>query len=147
MRHAVRVEVGDGDIGPWLQVLKLKGLLETAAKEAGRTTLSGSELELMNLAGPRTGLEMLQAIGRAMPTANFFSQQGYYRNGVVREKTGAQLLAALEERMEAGLKKPGSIEFAQVFDEVAQGLPAAARSRAARDVAPAFGPNTVFNQQ
>ena len=118
--HALNL---DADIGPWLQVLKLRGLLETAAKEAGRGKLTGAELELMNLAGPRTGLEMMQPVGRTMPTSNFFSQQGYYRNTVVREKNGVQLLAALEERMEAGLKKPGAIEFAQVFDDVLRGVP------------------------
>ncbi|MEQ1648150.1 MAG: hypothetical protein ABL898_06135 [Hyphomicrobiaceae bacterium] len=117
--HALNL---DADVGPWLQVLKLRGLLETAAREAGRGRLTGAELELMNLAGPRTGLEMMQAVGRTMPTSNFFSQGGYYRNTIVREKNGMQLLAALEERMEAGLKKPGSIEFAQVFDEVALGV-------------------------
>jgi hypothetical protein len=53
-----------------------------------------------------------------MPTANFFSEGGYYRNSIVREKTAAELLAALEQRMEANLKKPGAIEFAQAFDEV-----------------------------
>jgi hypothetical protein len=118
--HAINL---DADIGPWLQVLKLKGLLETAAKEAGRTSLTGAELELMNLAGPRTGLEMLQPIGRQVPTANFFAEAAYYRNGVVREKTGAELLAALDERMVAGMKKAGSIDFALAFDEVAAGLP------------------------
>jgi hypothetical protein len=121
--HALNL---DADVGPWLQVLKLRGLLETALREAGRTRLTGAELELMNLAGPRTGLEMMQPVGRTMPTANFFSQGGYYRNTIVREKTGAQLLAALDERMEHGLKKPGSIEFAQVFDEVARSAPQAA---------------------
>jgi hypothetical protein len=58
-------------------------------------------------------------LGGGMPTANFFSEGGYSRNPVVREKTAAELLAALEQRMEAHLKKPGSIEFAQVFEEVA----------------------------
>jgi hypothetical protein len=130
--HAINL---DADIGPWLQVLKLKGLLETAAKEAGRTSLSGAELELMNLAGPRTGLEMMQAVGRAAPTANFFAEAAYYRNTVVREKTGAQLLAALDERMQAGLKKAGSIDFALAFDEVASGAPGqqARQTRVARD--------------
>ena len=125
--HAINL---DADIGPWLQVLKLKGLLETAAKEAGRSSLTGAELELMNLAGPRTGLEMLQPIGRQVPTANFFAEAAYYRNGVVREKTGAELLAALDERMVAGMKKPGSIDFALAFDEVAAGLPPRPHARA-----------------
>ena len=112
--HALNL---DADVGPWLQVLKLKGLKEDA-ENAGRGALSGSQIELMNLAGPRTGLEMMTPIGRNMPTANFFSEGGYARNPIVREKTAAELLAALEGRMEVNIKKPGSIEFAQVFDEV-----------------------------
>ncbi len=114
--HAVNL---DADIGPWLQAIKLKGLKEEAEK-AGRPNLSGAEIELMNLSGPRTGLEMMEPVARGMPTANFFSQGGYYRNSIVREKTAAQLLAALDERMESSMKKAGAIEFAAAFDEVAQ---------------------------
>jgi hypothetical protein len=72
----------------------------------------------MNLAGPRTGLEMMEPVARNMPTANFFSHGGYWRNTIVREKTAAELLVALNDRMEVHLKKPGSIEFAAAFDEV-----------------------------
>jgi hypothetical protein len=114
--HALNL---DADVGPWLQVLKLKALKD-AAQAAGRGQLSGAEIELMNLAGPRTGLEMLTPLGRGMPTANFFSEGGYYRNPIVREKTAAELLAALEQRMEVNLKKPGAVEFAQIFDELAR---------------------------
>lgn len=119
--HALNL---DADLGPWLQAIKLKGVKEEADK-AGRTRLSGAEIELMNLAGPRTGLEMMEPVGRTMPTANFFSQGGYYRNTIVREKTAAELLKALDERMEIHLKKPGSIEFAAAFDDAAKALPAA----------------------
>ena len=133
--HAINL---DADIGPWLQVLKLKGLLETAAKEAGRTSLTGAELELMNLAGPRTGLEMMQPVGRTVPTSNFFAEAAYYRNSVVREKVGAQLLAALDERMQAGLQKAGSQDFSLAFDEVAAGLPSR-KSRSTRDAERPFG--------
>ena len=112
--HAINL---DADIGPWLQAIKLKGLKEEAER-AGRPKLTGAEIELMNLSGPRTGLEMMEPVARGMPTANFFSQGGYYRNTIVREKTAAQLLAALDERMEASMKKAGAIEFATVFDEV-----------------------------
>jgi hypothetical protein len=94
--------------------------LQEAAAAAGRGQLAGAEIELMNLAGPRTGLEMMTALGRTMPTANFFSEGGYYRNGVVRDKTAAELLAALEQRMEVNVKKPGAVEFAQAFDELAR---------------------------
>jgi hypothetical protein len=113
--HALNL---DADVGPWLQVLKLKALKDEAAA-AGRESLAGSEIELMNLAGPRTGLEMMTPVGSTMPTANFFSEGGYYRNTIVREKTAAELLAALNDRMEVNIKKPGAVEFAQIFDEVA----------------------------
>ena len=86
---------------------------------AGRQTLAGAEIELMNLAGPRTGLEMMMPVAQNMPTSNFFSEGGYYRNTIVREKTAAELLKALNERMEVNIKKPGAVEFAQIFDEVA----------------------------
>jgi hypothetical protein len=109
----------DADVGPWIQVLKLKSLKDSAARH-GLQSLSGAEIELMNLAGPGTGLEMMTPLGRQMPTPNFFSEGGYGRNPVVRDKTAAELLAALESRMEVHLRKPGSIEFAQIFDEAAR---------------------------
>jgi len=112
--HAINM---DSDLGPWLQVLKLKGLLDDATAD-GRAKLTGAELELMNLAGPRTGLEMMMPVGSRMPTPNFFSEGGYSRNPVVHNKTGAELLATLDARMEFHLKKSGSIEFGQIFDEV-----------------------------
>jgi hypothetical protein len=113
--HALNL---DADVGPWLQVLKLRGLKDDAAN-AGRETLAGAEIELMNLAGPRTGLEMLMPVAQNMPTSNFFSEGGYYRNTIVREKTAAELLKALNDRMEVNVKKPGAVEFAQIFDEAA----------------------------
>ena len=112
--HAINL---DSDIGPWLQVIKLKALKDDAIA-AGRPNLSGSEIELMNLAGPRTGLEMMTPLGSRMPTSNFFSEGGYSRNPIVRERTAAELLAMLDQRMEFHMKKPGAIEFAQIFDEV-----------------------------
>ena len=112
--HALNL---DSDVGPLLQVVKLEGLKKDAER-AGRTSLTGAEIELMNLAGPRTGLEMMEPVARTMPTANFFSHGGYWRNTIVRERTAAELLVALDERMELALKKPGSIEFAAAFDEV-----------------------------
>lgn len=110
----------DGDIGPWLQVIKLRGVKDTAV-QAGRGGLSPAELELMNLAGPRTGLEMMEPPGRPAPTANFFSRPAYYRNTIVREKTSEELLAAIDHRMNENMLRPGSIEFATVFDEVMRG--------------------------
>ncbi len=112
--HAINV---DGDIGPWLQVIKLKGLQSTAAKK-GRTDLTGAEIELMNLAGPGTGLEMMLPAAKNAPTPNFFARAAYWRNTIVRGKTASELLAALDERMDTNIKNPGAIEFAAVFDEL-----------------------------
>ena len=112
--HALNL---DPDVGPWLQVIKLRGVLDHGL-QAGRTSLSGPELELMNLAGPGTGLEMMTPIGRRMPTTNFFSRAAYGRNTIVREKNGAELLAALEQRMRVNEKRPGAVEFARIFDEL-----------------------------
>jgi hypothetical protein len=108
----------DADVGPWLQVIKLKGLKQDAER-AGRPQLAGAEIELMNLAGPRTGLEMMEPLGRTMPTSNYFSQAAYYRNTIVREKTAADLLAALNHKMDSLINKAGSVEFASAFDEAA----------------------------
>ena len=113
--HALNL---DADVGPWLQVLKLKGL-KVAAAAVGRANLAGAEIELMNLAGPGTGLEMMTPPAQNSPTSNFFSKAGYYTNSIVREKTAAELLKVLNDRMEINIKKSGAIEFAQVFDELA----------------------------
>jgi hypothetical protein len=114
--HAINL---DGDIGPWLQVIKLKGLKETA-EAAGRGRLSGAEIELMNLAGPGTGLEMMTPAALAVPTTNFFARAAYYRNTIVREKTSAELLAALDKRMQDNMKHAGAVEFRQIFDRLEQ---------------------------
>ena len=107
----------DADVGPWLQVLKLKGLKDLADK-SGKPNMTGAEIELMNLAGPRTGLEMMEPVAQGASTANFFSQGGYYRNSIVREKSAAELLAALDKRMGENMVKAGAVEFAAVFDEI-----------------------------
>jgi hypothetical protein len=114
--HALNL---DPDIGPWLQVIKLRGVLDHGLK-SGRTRLTGPELELMNLAGPGTGLEMMEPIGRRMPTTNFFARAAYGRNTIVREKTATELLAALEQRMRVNEKQRGAVEFAKVFDDLAR---------------------------
>jgi hypothetical protein len=112
--HAINL---DGDIGPWLQSVKLKGLKDFAARK-GVTNLSGEEIELMNLSGPATGLEMMDPAGLTAPTTNFFSRRAYYVNKMVMGKTSAELLADFTKRMDSSSKKPGAIEFAQAFDEV-----------------------------
>lgn len=115
--HAINI---DGDIGPWLQVKKLRDVKNYGTR-AGYKTLTSEQLELMNLAGPGTGLEMMTDVGMKMPTSNFFSRLGYERNSIVRGKNGrisAELLQALGDRMDSFEKNPGAIEFAEVFDEL-----------------------------
>ncbi len=114
--HAINL---DGDIGPWLQSEKLVGLKEFAARK-GVTNLSGEEIELMNLSGPATGLEMMQPVGLTAPTSNFFARRAYYVNKMVKGKTSAELLAEFTRRMDNSSKQPGAVEFAQAFDEVRQ---------------------------
>lgn len=111
--HAINL---DGDIGPWLQVIKLHGLKEMAEK-AGIAALTGAEIELMNLAGPGTGLEMMRPVAHDAPTPNFFERGAYARNTIVRDKTAAELLAALDKRMDQNIANPGAIEFTAVFDQ------------------------------
>jgi hypothetical protein len=118
--HAINL---DGDIGPWLQSIKLKGLKNFAARK-GVTNLSGEEIELMNLSGPATGLEMMQPVGLTAPTTNFFSRRAYYVNKMVIGKTSAELLAEFTKRMDRAVKKDGAVEFRQAFEEVgAEKLP------------------------
>ena len=114
--HAINL---DGDIGPWLQSLKLRGLKDFAARK-GVTNLSGEEIEIMNLSGPATGLEMMQPVGLTAPTPNFFARKAYYVNKMVIGKTSAELLAEFTRRMDASSRKAGAVEFAAAFDEARQ---------------------------
>lgn len=114
--HAINL---DGDIGPWLQSLKLRGLKDFAARK-GVTNMSGEEIELMNLSGPATGLEMMQPVGLTAPTPNFFARRAYYVNKMVIGKTTAELLAEFTRRMDNSIRKAGAVEFAQAFDEARQ---------------------------
>jgi hypothetical protein len=134
--HALNL---DGNVGPWMQVVKLRGIMEYASKK-GLGRLTGSQLELMNLAGPGSGLEMLQAPGRDMPTSNFFERGGYERNPVVHDKTGGQLVVKLDEIMDRNVQKPGAQKFAQIFDSIARRLAAGGRVRASAESPPAFNP-------
>ncbi len=113
--HAINL---DADIGPMLQAIKLLGLKEEAEK-AGKTGLKGCEMELMNLVGPGTGLEILLWPGAAAsPTPNFFARKAYYVNKMAQNLTGAGLLAELDRRMDMDISKPGAVEFAAAFDAI-----------------------------
>jgi hypothetical protein len=135
--HALNL---DGHVGPWMQVVKLRSIMQYASKK-GFHHLNGAQLELMNLAGPGSGLEMLQSPGRDMPTSNFFERGGYGRNPVVHEKTGAQLLARLDEIMDRNVQKPGAQQFAKIFDGVSRRLAGGGQVQTSAQAAtPSFNP-------
>lgn len=114
--HAINI---DGDIGPWVQVVKLRDVKRFGARK-GRETLTPEQLELMNLAGPGTGIEMMTSLGSQMPTSNFFSRRGYNRNSIVRGRRAHELLTALGDRMDANQKNSGAREFTRIFDRLLQ---------------------------
>lgn len=115
--HALNI---DGDVGPMMQAMKLKGLKDTALK-FDRPNLTGAELELMNLSGPVTGLEMMMPLGRKAPVTNSFTRRAYYVNKMVIGLTGEQLLAELNRRMDDSMKTPGSQEFLAAFESQIKG--------------------------
>jgi hypothetical protein len=133
--HALNL---DGNVGPWMQAVKLRGIVDFAGNK-GMGRLTGGQLEIMNLAGPGSGFEMLQAPGKDMPTTNFFERGGYYRNPVVHDKTGAQLLAKLDEIMNRNSQRPGAQKFAAIFDAIAQRAPGQPRA-SAQAAKPHFDP-------
>ena len=81
--------------------------------------LSAAELEMMNLTGDGTGLDMVtmpQAMREQVPTSNFFQRGGYERNPVaIRHNTVAKLLAITDSRMDSNSNLPGAKELAAAF--------------------------------
>ena len=114
--HALNLDV---DIGPLLQVHKLLKIKQVANRK-GYTQVSGAQIELMNLVGYGRGLEMMRPVARNVPTSNFFSSGGYFRNPVAKDRTSEQLLDRLDSIIQRNMKKCGSIEFLQAFDALVQ---------------------------
>ncbi len=112
--HAMNL---DGDIGPWMQITKLRAIVDYAAKK-GKTNLTGGQLEMMNLAGPASGFEMLLPVARDAVTANFFQRGGYERNPVVHNRTASELLMKIDEIMDRNRQKDGARQFDAIFDSL-----------------------------
>jgi hypothetical protein len=116
---AVHAMVLDIDIGPMLQTHKLLTSVIFARAKGYNRPLSAAELEMMNLTGDGTGLDMVtmpQAMREQVPTSNFFQRGGYERNPVaIRHNTVAKLLAVTDERMDFNSSKPGAKELAAAF--------------------------------
>jgi hypothetical protein len=116
---ALHAMVLDVDIGPHLQTHKLLTSVIFARAKGYTKPLSAAELEMMNLTGDGTGLDMVtmpQAMREQVPTSNFFQPGGYARNPVAsRNNTVAKLLAITNERMDVNSAKPGAQELAAAF--------------------------------
>jgi hypothetical protein len=116
---AVHAMVLDIDIGPLLQTHKLLTSVIFARAKGYNRALTAAELEMMNLTGDGTGLDMVtmpQAMREQVPTSNFFQRNGYERNPVaVRHNTVAKLLAVTDDRMDSNSNKPGARELAAAF--------------------------------
>ncbi|QOZ23169.1 hypothetical protein [Bradyrhizobium sp. CCBAU 51753] len=116
---AMHAMVLDIDVGPMLQTHKLLTSVIFARNKGYGRPLTAAELEMMNLTGDGTGLDMVtmpQAMREQVPTANFFQRSGYERNPVaIRHNTVAKLLAVTNERMDFNSNKPGARELATAF--------------------------------
>ena len=115
----IHAAILDRDIGPQLQVQKLATSLHFARMKHYNAPLTAAELELMNLTGDSTGLDMVtmpQELRVRVPTANFFQQNGYERNPVAR-RTGVvgALIADIENKMRSGAQSPGARDLAAAF--------------------------------
>jgi hypothetical protein len=116
---ALHAMVLDIDVGPLLQTHKLlTSVIFARAKGYGRA-LSAAELEMMNLTGDGTGLDMVTmplAMREQVPTSNFFQRGGYERNPVaIRNNTVAKLLTVTDSRMDSNSNLPGARDLASVF--------------------------------
>jgi len=116
---ALHAMVLDIDVGPLLQTHKLLTSVIFARAKGYNRPLSAAELEMMNLTGDGTGLDMVtmpQALREQVPTSNFFQRSGYERNPVaIRHNTVAKLLAITDSRMDSNSNLPGAKELAAAF--------------------------------
>jgi hypothetical protein len=116
---AVHAMVLDIDVGPLLQTHKLLTSVIFARTKGYSRPLTAAELEMMNLTGDGTGLDMVtmpQAMREQVPTSNFFQRSGYERNPVaVRNNTVAKLLAVTDARMDSNSNNQGAKDLAAAF--------------------------------
>jgi hypothetical protein len=116
---ALHAMVLDIDVGPLLQTHKLLTSVIFARAKGYARALSAAELEMMNLTGDGTGLDMVtmpQAMREQVPTSNFFQRGGYERNPVaIRNNTVAKLLDVTDRRMDSNSNLQGAKELAAAF--------------------------------
>jgi hypothetical protein len=116
---AMHAMVLDIDVGPMLQTHKLLTSVLFARAKGYTRPLAAAELEMMNLTGDGTGLDMVTmplAMREQVPTSNFFQRGGYERNPVaIRHNTVAKLLAVTDARMDSNSNNAGARELASSF--------------------------------
>src|SRR4051794_23827851 len=116
---ALHAMVLDIDVGPLLQTHKLLTSVIFAREKGYMRPLSAAELEMMNLTGDGTGLDMVTmplAMREQVPTSNFSQRSGYERNPVaIRHNTVAKLLAVTDSRMDFNSNLQGAKELAASF--------------------------------
>jgi hypothetical protein len=116
---AIHAMVLDIDVGPLLQTHKLLTSVIFARTKGYNRPLTAAELEMMNLTGDGTGLDMVtmpQSLREQVPTSNFFQRNGYERNPVaIRHNTVAKLLAVTDSRMDSNSNQPGARDLAAAF--------------------------------
>jgi hypothetical protein len=116
---AIHSMVLDIDVGPLLQTHKLLTSVIFARTKGYNRPLTAAELEMMNLTGDGTGLDMVtmpQAMREQVPTSNFFQRSGYERNPVaIRHNTVAKLLAITDARMDSNSNLQGARDLAAAF--------------------------------
>jgi len=116
---AIHAMVLDIDVGPLLQTHKLLTSVLFARAKGYARPLSAAELEMMNLTGDSTGLDMVtmpRAMRELVPTSNFFQRSGYERNPVaIRHNTVAKLLDVTDSRMDSNSNLSGAKELAAAF--------------------------------
>ena len=113
----------DKDVGPLLQIHKLRTSITFLRRKGVTRPLSGAELEMLNLTGDGNGYDMVtmpQQYRNKVPTANFFLRPGYERNPVaIRNNTVASLLDATENKMQANMQKDGAQMLDRIFQSTA----------------------------
>lgn len=113
----------DKDVGPLLQIHKLRTSITFLRRKGVTRSLSGAELEMLNLTGDGNGYDMVtmpQQYRNKVPTANFFLRPGYERNPVaIRNNTVASLLDATENKMQANMQKDGAQMLDRIFQSTA----------------------------
>ncbi len=114
--HALQLDV---DAGPLLQTRKLVDSVEFARRAGITQPLTAAELEMMNLTGDGSGLDMVMmppAMRAQVPTSNFFLQASYARNPVaIRNNVVAALIAATDAKMDREVKLQGARDMAAAY--------------------------------